>query len=292
MSRGRQKIGTNPAWASGLLLPLLAVLFVCAWFGCLTPAAVAQEEERGHRPDLEAGRSQYLANCARCHGVEGGGGEGPPLARVVLPRAPTDTALVRLIAAGIDGTAMGPTWWLSREDRENVAGFVRSLATSEAEDGAGLAGDPERGEDVFREAGCEGCHTVHGFGTARGPDLSTVGGRRGVTYLRRAIVDPAAALPRGMTAMPTDFVDYLVVRVVDAEGGVLRGMRMNEDTYTIQIKDARGVIHSYDKRDLTSLEREFDRSLMQSYEDRLTEDELDDLIAYLASLSGGPRGIS
>lgn len=93
--------------------------------------------------------------------------------------------------------------------------------------------------------------------------------------------------------MPSDFVDYLVVRVVDAEGNQLRGMRMNEDSYTIQLKDARGVVRSLYKPDLRSLEREFDRSLMQSYRDRLSADELDDLISYLASLSGPqPRVIS
>ena len=111
--------------------------------------------------------------------------------------------------------------------------------------------------------------------------------------MREAIVDPPAALPRGLTAMPSDFVDYLVVRAVDRDGRAVRGVRLNEDTYTIQIKDARGVIRTFYKPDLQSLDREFDRSLMQSYADRLSEEDLDDLIAYLATLTGSElRGIS
>ena len=93
--------------------------------------------------------------------------------------------------------------------------------------------------------------------------------------------------------MPRDFVDYLVVRVVGADGNQVRGVRMNEDTYTIQLKDARGVIRSFYKPDLLEFEREFDRSLMQSSRDELTDRELDDLVAYLVTLTGSdPRGIS
>lgn len=242
--------------------------------------------------DAEDGRVHYMASCARCHGADGGGGEGPPLARSRLPRAPTDAALVRIMSNGIDGTAMGATWWLSRGELEDLARYVRSLAPSSDEDLAGLPGDPFRGRLVYERAGCGDCHTVRGFGTARGPDLTAVAARRGVTYLREAVVDPPAALPRGLTAMPSDFVDYLVVRIVEDDGGQLRGIRMNEDTYTIQIKDARGVIHSYYKPDLRALEREFDRSLMQSYADRLSGEELDDLVAYLATLTGAQGGVS
>jgi len=243
--------------------------------------------------DMSAGRSHYIASCARCHGVEGGGGEGPPLARTVLTRAPDDRALMRIMAGGIAGTGMSGSWWLSEGELQAVAMYVRSLAPSGPDEAEALAGDPSRGRVLYEDADCARCHTIGGFGTGRGPDLSTVGARRGAAHLREALLDPAAALPRGLTAMPREFVDYLVIRVVDADGVEFRGMRVNEDSYTLQIKDARGVIRSWYKPDLRELEREFNRSLMQSYRDRLTEDEVEDLVAYLASLTGANlRGIS
>lgn len=248
------------------------------------PSVAGQGAPTVGEPDLEAGRAHYLANCARCHGAEGGGGEGPPLARSTLPRAPTDAALVRLMVGGIDGSAMSGVWWLTEADLQDLAGYVRALAPRGTEEVGQAPGDPSRGRAVYEMAGCDRCHTVGGFGTARGPDLTHVGARRGAGHLREAIVDPAAALPRGLTSMPRDFVDYLVVRVVTGDGVTVRGMRMNEDTYTIQVKDARGVTYSFYKPDLRALEREFDRSLMQSYANRLSEEELDDLVAYLASL--------
>jgi putative heme-binding domain-containing protein len=261
--------------------------------GVVAGQVSSTEGSLGVEPDLAAGRDHYVASCARCHGVDGGGGEGPPLARAQLMRAPNDAALTRIILGGISGTGMSGSWWLSRAEAGLVVQYVRSLAPSGPDEIEQLTGDPTRGRLLFDSEGCDACHTRSGFGTARGPDLTTVGARRGAAHLREAIVDPAAALPRGMTAMPRDFVDYLVVRVVDANGNQVRGMRMNEDSFTIQLKDARGVVRSFYKPDLRALDREFDRSLMQSYEGRLTKEEVEDLVAYLATLTGTQlRGIS
>lgn len=279
----------SPHWR----VPMLQVVFSLTAVALTGIASVGVQEVGAQDDALADGRMHYIASCARCHGVDGGGGEGPPLARTRLDRAPDDGALVRIIRGGIPGTAMSGSWWLSSGESTEVARYVRSLAPQGPDEMEALTGDPSRGRSVFEAEGCARCHTVGGFGTARGPDLSTVGSRRGVEHLREALLDPAAALPRGMTAMPRDFVDYLVVRVVDTAGRELRGMRINEDSYTIQIKDARGAVHSFQKQSLRALDREFDRSLMQSYSGRLSEAEIEDLVAYLASLTGRPlRGIS
>jgi putative heme-binding domain-containing protein len=215
--------------------------------------------------------------------VDGAGGEGPALARPVLPRAPDDAALIRIMAAGIPGTAMSRSWWLSAEELGQIAAYVRSLAPHDVDEL--VSGDAERGQEVYARLGCDRCHTIGGFGTSRGPDLTTLGLRRGPTYLREAVLDPGAALPRGQTAISGDFVDYLPVRVVDADGTEVRGMRMNEDSYTIQVKDARGTLHSFYKPALRVLDKIFDSSLMRSYRDRLTDEEVDDLVKYLMSLT-------
>ena len=264
----------------------VALAFLVAMSGPLEGQEAAE-----HATD--PGRVPYIASCARCHGVDGGGGEGPPLSRSYLPRAPDDAALVRLIAAGIPGTGMSGSWWLSRDEQESVAAYVRSLAPSEPEEQAEVPGDPVRGQGLYARFNCDRCHTIGGFGTARGPDLTAVGARRGRDHLRDAILIPGAARPRGQTALPSDFSDYLPVRVGHDSGEEIRGMRMNEDTYTIQIKDGRGRLHSLYKPELQMLEKEFDGSLMQSYRDRLTDSELDDLLSYLLTLQG-PRqaGIS
>jgi cytochrome c oxidase cbb3-type subunit 3 len=258
----------------------------------LSSAAPALAQDAGARSDqdLARGRMLYVASCARCHGVNGGGGEGPPLARERLPRAPDEASLLFIMTEGIEGTAMSGSWWLSETEQRQVAAYVRSLAPSGASAGDRSVGDATHGRELFERGRCAGCHTVGGFGTARGPDLTELGLRRGAAYLREAILDPAAALPKGLTALPSDFSDYLMVRLVDADGTEVRGMRMNEDSYTIQLKDGRGNLHSFYKPELRELEKQFDRSLMRSFRDTFTDAEVEDLVSYLMTLTGAdPR---
>ena len=66
------------------------------------------------------------------------------------------------------------------------------------------------------------------------------------------------------------------------------GFVVNEDTFTLQLRDAAGALHSLRKADLARLENEPSASLMPSYKGMLTEAELQDLVAYLASLRGEP----
>ena len=54
---------------------------------------------------------------------------------------------------------------------------------------------PERGRELFESrGGCSTCHTVGGFGTDLGPDLSAVGTRRGAGYLYESLIDPGASM--------------------------------------------------------------------------------------------------
>jgi len=278
----------RPGW----VVPIALIVGLIA----VGPTAVQDAAAQDVGPaegDLARGRVHYVASCARCHGMLGAGGEGPSLARSELPRAPDDGALIRIMRGGIPGTGMSGSWWLSTGELTQVASYVRSLAPSGPPEAGEIRGDPTRGRELFEGGRCTRCHTLDGFGTSRGPDLTTVGLRRGANFLRDAILDPGAALPRGQTEVPGGLLDFLMVRVVDAEGNELRGMRMNEDSYTIQLRDGRGNLHTYYKPDLRELEKQFDRSLMRSYRDTFTDDEVDDLVSYLATLRGiNRRGIS
>ena len=82
------------------------------------------------------------------------------------------------------------------------------------------------------------------------------------------------------------FVEFLPVRVVTGDGREVRGVRINEDPFTIQLRDTTNQFHSYRKSDLKQLDKEFGKSLMPSFRGRLTDAEVEDLVAYLASLRG------
>jgi hypothetical protein len=74
--------------------------------------------------------------------------------------------------------------------------------------------------------------------------------------------------------------------VTPARGAEVRGIRVNEDTFTIQLKDAGGRFHSFRKSDLAEVRKLRGKSPMPSYERSLTNDELTDLVAYLSRLRG------
>jgi hypothetical protein len=93
--------------------------------------------------------------------------------------------------------------------------------------------------------------------------------------LQRALVEPARALLPGNRS----------VRAVTRDGRTIRGRRLNEDSYYIQVIDEQSRLVSLAKADLRSLEL-IPASSMPSFETTLTADERADVIAYLLSLKG------
>jgi cytochrome c oxidase cbb3-type subunit 3 len=219
----------------------------------------------------DVGRRIFESQCALCHGQKGGGGRGPALNRPKLEKAPDDAALRKLIEEG-SGDMPG-AWQLHPDEVAGVAAYVRSLGQLPAEV---VSGDAARGARVFASNGCTGCHIVGGEGEAFGPELTSVGARRGAGFLRQTVLKPAATLPE----------DFLYVSVAPAKGAAVRGVRVNEDSFTIQVRDAGGRHHSFRKTEIRELRRLNGETPMPPYEGRIGNAELDDLVAYLASLKG------
>jgi len=224
--------------------------------------------------DVARGGRLYVGHCALCHGIEGTGGRGPRLNQPELRRVAGNTELFGVIRNGLEGTEMPGFWQMTEREVWQVAGYVRSLGRSAVVE---LPGDAARGRALYENAGgCAACHIVRGRGGSSGPDLSAVGARRSPAYLREALTDPGAAVPVG----------YLVARVTIRDGREVRGVRLNEDTFTIQLRDAAGRLHSFRKLELRDLRREPGVSTMPGYATKLTAPEIEDLVAYMATLRG------
>jgi len=222
--------------------------------------------------DLLRGEKLFEVHCALCHGPKGEGSRGPLLARAKLTRAPDDATLLKVIEEGIRGTEMPNAKALSDNEIRQTAAYVRSLGRIPQQP---VPGDPERGAAIVSGKGnCLSCHSVHGEGGVSGPDLSGIGASRSPAYLRESVVDPAAAVPES----------YLLVTVVPTSGPRVSGIRVNEDSFSIQVRDDAGRSYSFWKKDLTRVEAQRGKSPMPSYRGRLTETELTDVVAYLASL--------
>ena len=233
---------------------------------------VAVTSALAQAPDPAAGKKIFESQCALCHGQTGTGGRGPSLNRAKLTKAPDDDALHKVISNGIEPEMPG-AWQLNVHEVSSVGAYVRSLGAIPPEV---LPGDPSRGERVFQSKGCVGCHMVAGKGEGYGPELTDIGTRRNGAHLRQAVLKPATLLPEG----------FLYIAAVTQTGATIRGIRVNEDSFNIQIKDSRGQFHSLAKSELKELKRLPNETPMPSYESSLSAAELDDLVAYLASLKG------
>jgi cytochrome c oxidase cbb3-type subunit III len=247
--------------------------------GLLAPLGVITAQHRqsttkakSSLKDVAAGKQLFERHCALCHGIDGKGGRGPSLNRTHLAHAPDEEALKSVISDGIP-PRMPEAWFLDENDVANVAVFVRSLSKIPPEP---VPGDAARGAEVYAKSGCSGCHILDGTGAGYGPDLTGIGERRGASFLQKAISKPATALPE----------DFLLVTATAASGETVEGIRANEDTFTIQIKDARGNYHSLRKQDLKDLKKLRGETPMPSFETILSTSEMRDLVAYLASRRG------
>ena len=102
-------------------------------------------------------------------------------------------------------------------------------------------GTPERGKALFAGKGaCATCHRVNGSGPRTAPDLSDIGALRTAGALQRSLVDPTSAM------IPIN----RPVRIVTKDGRTIRGRRLNEDTYTVQLIDDKEQLVSLIKADL------------------------------------------
>jgi putative heme-binding domain-containing protein len=224
------------------------------------------------RADLLRGEKLFQVHCSLCHGPKGEGGRGPMLTRAKLSRASDDGALLRILEDGIRGTEMPGAGAMSDRELRQTAAYVRSLGKVALKP---VPGDAVRGAEIYRGKGnCAGCHSVRGEGGVAGPDLSGIGESRSAAFLRESIVNPGAAVPEG----------YLLVTVVPNSGPRVTGVRVNEDSFSIQVRDAAGQSYSFWKKDVSQIDRQRGKSPMPSYQGQLADAELTDLVAYLASL--------
>mgnify|MGYP000234332673 CR=1 FL=1 len=78
---------------------------------------------------------------------------------------------------------------------------------------------------------------------------------------------------------------FRIVQLTTKAGKSVRGIRLNEDTYSIQIRDFNGNPQSFWKADVTAMTSE-KKTNMPSYRSKLNETELNDLVAFLAGEKG------
>lgn len=224
----------------------------------------------GDAESIKGGLALYRVRCGDCHGLDARGYRGPDLTAVL--GAMPDERLFQIIRKGVPGTEMQAST-APDDDVLMIMAYLRKM--SAAAPAEAPTGNVENGRALFASQ-CAACHRVGDGGGRIGPDLSRVGSARSREALIREIRTPSEWMPAG----------YESVTLVTRDGQKIRGVKKNEDTFSIQIMDARERIQGYLKADLQQLIFE-KTSLMPEYgTGRLSANDLNDLISYLSTLRG------
>ena len=218
-------------------------------------------------------REIFASRCASCHGLDGRGGEhAPDIVTSPSVRSRSDQALFDVISHGLPRAGMpGFNLFLSPAQIHALVGYLRDAAKTG--EGPLAPADAVKGRALFfGKAGCNQCHMVGGEGGFLGLDLSDFGRHHSPAQIRFSILRPNDHLLPGQEA----------VVVTTREGQRWEGVVRNEDNFSLQLLDPKGVFHLVMKSEVASFERRPKSLMPDDYSSRLTGSEIDALVSYIA----------
>jgi len=254
-------------------------------FASIQSAAQLRNPLAGNHSAATSGEYEFRINCAFCHGLGArGGGRGPDLTRERLRHGSTDADLFRTISQGISGTAMpangtnGQGVGMTDEEIWEIITYLRSIQLKTP---SKPVGNPRHGEQLF-DGSCSSCHMINGKGGRLGPDLSSVAVSRTMNSLIESVRNPSAHLAWGLTETTKEF---RTVIVVTTSGQQITGVALNEDQFTVQMMDISQHIQLLEKDKLRSFKKSRQSLMPPFLPDRLSDEDLRDIIAYLESVA-------
>jgi cytochrome c oxidase cbb3-type subunit III len=227
----------------------------------------------GKAEAISNGGAMFRTRCAGCHGPDAHGYLGPDLTGFWAAGG-TDDRMFEIVRKGVPGTEMIAADPLRVLDRDiwQVMAYIRTLNAVPVSVPTGDAGN---GAQIFR-ANCSSCHMVNARGGQLGPDLSRIGSARPRPGLQSKLRGTATFIRPG----------YEPVTIVTRGGERIRGVKKNEDEFSIQIMDTRERLQGYLKDNLAEVRIE-KQSVMPVYgPDQLNDRDLNDLLQYLGTLRG------
>ena len=113
----------------------------------------------------QSGEHLYNQHCAVCHGSEGKGGVGVPLALPAFQRTVDDDFLIKTVRYGRPGRVMPAFEFLSAKQIRAIVGYVRSFAPGKSPvyDKKLVKGNSQHGQQLYAKH-CAICHGSEGEG--------------------------------------------------------------------------------------------------------------------------------
>ena len=208
------------------LLSVISILIVAA----LMVACSSGGAER--KLELSEGSRLFSMHCAACHGDEGSGGVGVPLALSDFLNTASDDYIHTTIRLGRPGRVMPPFTELTEHQVRSIVTHIRSWGwgtTSAEYTDEPVTGNPERGRRLYAKY-CAYCHGLNGEG----------GSGTGVTFSRprsAEILAPALNNAGFLAAASDQMIKATLIR--GRSGTPMRSVKEKK----MSDKDINDVVH-------------------------------------------------
>ena len=222
-------------------------------------------------------------SCFACHQLEDEGGViGPDLSRAGFSYTPEWIFTWIGNPQSIKSKSKMPNLGLNNKECRAITAFLSSLRGEKIKKKwqAYLtpSGDPIEGKKLFFDsegkANCGKCHMVNGEGGKVGPQLSFVGTSRTKAFLLESILKPKEVITSG----------YSSILILTKKGKFITGVKRNEDDSSIDLMDKEGNVLHVPKDEIKKYKTQKISIMPGNFKDILTQDEVRNLLAYLATL--------
>jgi cytochrome c oxidase cbb3-type subunit 3 len=246
----------------------------CALFLNVASSQDAHRSGKTAQASSQIGQQTFASTCAACHGLDGRGGErGPDIATRPEVVRLSDEQLSKVLRMGIPQAGMPAFASLGSAKLAATLNHLRSLQGKGA--APALPGNAVTGKQLFAgKAGCSECHMVQGAGGFLGPDLSNYGASHSVSDARDAIV----------SADKRSGSRKALAKATTKDGQTVSGLVRNEDNFSVQLQSLDGALHLLPKSDVVELAFDGKPLMPADYATKLSQKELDHVVAYLLSV--------
>jgi cytochrome c oxidase cbb3-type subunit III len=249
-------------------------VLLCSTFVFLFALGSTPASPQSDTPDpaVERGHKTFQQSCGFCHGPDATGARGPDLVRSPL------------VAHDVKGDKIGEVIRLGRPDKGmpamplsdqqvlDIAGYLHARAAEALSSSSVpskypleklLTGNPEAGKMFFNGAGgCKSCHSPTG-------DLAAVATKYSPVDLQSHMLYPGGKRTTVVVTLPS--------------GEQVKGPLAHADDFVIAMHDASGWYRSF-SRDQVKVELHDPLAAHRDLLDKLTQSDIHNLFAYLASL--------
>jgi putative heme-binding domain-containing protein len=238
---------------------------------CLAAALTANAQS----PPAVSGKADFQRICSGCHSVDRATSQR-------MTRAEWAAVVSDMVARGAQGSSAeldSVVSYLSVNFGKGIAspapGAPAPASPSTPRATPLSTEEISKATRLVQQNGCQSCHRVGEAGSYLAPDLDVVGAHRTPEQLHVSLQSPKKeVLPENRT-----------VRLVSGDGKTVTGRLLNQDAFSVQLIESSGQLRSFRRMGL----REFTivtTNPMPSYADKLSAQDLDDLVRYLSSLKG------